>query len=79
MAASPPGLVFFTICIDPNLDPGLDVNIYRPPKDLNNNYKQSIHELTPTLKSHEKIKSNAIIPGGFNIDLLKINDREVFR
>jgi len=59
-------------------NPIVIANIYRPPKDLNDNYKQFIQELTPTLKSLDNHNSDAIITGDFNIDLLKINDREVF-
>jgi hypothetical protein len=58
--------------------PIIIANIYRPPKNLNDNYKQFINEFTPTLNALEKINSDVIITGDFNIDLLKINDREVF-
>ena len=53
-------------------------NIYRPPRDLNKNYKQFIEELTPMLSLCEKDNSEMIITGDFNINLLKINEREIF-
>ena len=53
-------------------------NIYRPPRDLNRNYKQFIEELMPILSLYEKDNSEMVLAGDFNINLLKINDREVF-
>jgi len=53
-------------------------NIYRPPNNLNHKYRQFIQELTPTLKALENMNTESIITGDFNIDLLKINERNVF-
>ena len=53
-------------------------NIYRPPRDLNINYKQFIEELTPLLSLYNKNNSEMILTGDFNINLLKVNEREVF-
>ncbi len=52
-------------------------NIYRPPKDLNEKYRQFTNELMPILKSLET--KNVIITGDLNIDLLKINEKKCFK
>ena len=52
-------------------------NIYRPPK-LNNNYlsiSTFIDEFARILSKLGNEKSETIITGDFNIDLLKVNDR----
>ena len=53
-------------------------NIYRPPRDLNENYKQFVSEFTPIISSFDRTNSDVIIAGDFNINLLKINEKEVF-
>jgi exonuclease III len=58
--------------------PIIIANIYRPPKDVHEKYRQFIQEFTPILKTLENMNSEAIITGELNIDLLKINEREVF-
>jgi hypothetical protein len=54
------------------------VNIYRPPKDITEKYTEFIRELSPLLKTLESGNNEAIITGDFNIDLLKINEKQVF-
>ena len=53
-------------------------NIYRPPRDFNENYKQFVSEFTPIISSFDRTNSHVIIAGDFNINLLKINEKEVF-
>ena len=60
------------------LKPIILANIYRPPKNFNQKYRQFTQELTPILKSLENMNTECIITGDFNIDLLQINEREVF-
>ena len=55
-------------------------NIYKPPKNNNNNTNiaKFIEELTPILNQVENINSDIIIGGDFNINLLKLNERLKF-
>ncbi len=53
------------------------VNIYRPPKDDLVHYKEFIDEFFYILDKLEKNKNEVIISGDFNIDLLKINDKQI--
>jgi len=53
-------------------------NIYCPPKDLIENYTEFIQEFDIMLKTLEASKNEAIIAGDFNIDLLKLNDKQIF-
>ena len=55
-------------------------NIYRPPKQNNNNtnIETFINQLSPIIHQFGRSRSNTIIAGDFNIDLLKVNDRPVF-
>ena len=55
-------------------------NIYKPPKQNNNNtnIETFINEFAPFIQLLSNSRSNTIIAGDFNIDLLKINDRPVF-
>ena len=60
-------------------------NIYRLHSDLNENYKLCIDELSTFYRwiiniNGEKIenKKEVIITGDFNINLLKINEKEIF-
>ncbi len=41
-------------------------------------YNKFISDLSPVLKSLEKNKSEVIVSGAFNIDLFKINNKQVF-
>ena len=50
-------------------------NIYRPPKLNNNDLSTFIDEFAPILSKLGNEKSETIITGDFNIDLLKVNDR----
>ncbi len=43
-------------------------NIYRPPRDINENYRQFIDEITTVLAKLERSHSDVIIAGYFNID-----------
>ena len=53
-------------------------NIYRPPKDLIENYRSFINELKPILSNLESQNRNIISAGDFNINLLRLNERDVF-
>ena len=53
-------------------------NIYRPPKDLNDNYKQFTYELSQVLSDFEMLNADTIIAGDTNINLLKILEKEAF-
>ncbi len=53
-------------------------NIYRPPNDLISSYKEFTDKLCPILKTLGKKKSEVIIAGDFNIDILIINDKHTF-
>ena len=54
------------------------INVYRPPNDLLLNYRQFINEFTILLSSFDKVNSEIIITGDFNINLLKIKERPIF-
>ncbi len=54
-------------------------NINRPPNELVDFYNEFISELSSVLKSLEKNKCEVIASVDFNIDLLKINNKQVFR
>ncbi len=58
--------------------PIIVANLYRPPKDATDKYKQFIHEITPNLRYLANINAEAIITGDTNMDLLKINECQVF-
>ncbi len=53
-------------------------NICRPPKDNNAKYRQFIEEIAPILSSLENKNSECIIVGDLNINLLKVNEKEIF-
>ena len=55
-------------------------NIYISPKDNSNNQNIScfIYEITPSLHTLSKENSYSILVGDFNIDLLKLNERQIF-
>ena len=52
-------------------------NIYRPPKENLEFYDQFINEFTPILEKLERNNKDVILSGDFNIDLLKINERNI--
>ena len=54
-------------------------NMYRPPRDLNKNYETFIHEIGPILKELEKSNTESILSGDFNINLLNINEKPIFK
>ena len=53
-------------------------NIYRPPKDLNENYKNFTYELSQVLSHFEALNADTIIASDTNINLLKILEKEAF-
>ncbi len=53
-------------------------NIYRPPRDVNENYKNFIDEFKHVISNLGNNSTDVIITGDTNIDLLKISEREVF-
>ncbi len=53
-------------------------DIYRPPRDTNIYYRKFIQEIQPILTSLENENSECFITSDFNIDLLKLNEKEVF-
>ncbi len=52
-------------------------NIYQPPNELIDSYNVFIREISPIFEQFENNKNEVIIAGDFNIDLLKINDKQV--
>ena len=55
-------------------------NIYKPPKNNNNNdnIQQFMNELDPVLTKLDSDNKDILLAGDFNINLLKINERELF-
>ncbi len=53
-------------------------DIYRPPKDILENYNEFINEFSLILNTLESNNTDASIAMVFNIDLLKINEKHVF-
>ena len=53
-------------------------NIYRPPRDLYENYMQCLNEFISIISLIDKTNSDIIIAGDFNINLLKINEKNFF-
>ena len=51
-------------------------NIYRPPRDSIDNYRRPtfFSELVPILTQFNKSKSEVVIAGNFNFDMLKLNE-----
>ena len=52
-------------------------NIYRPPRDLNENYMKFLNEFTSIISLIDKKNSDIIIAGDFNINLLQINEKNI--
>ena len=50
------------------------VNIYRPPRYIIDDYNTFSSELVPILTQLNKSKSEVVIAGDFNLDLLKLNE-----
>ena len=50
-------------------------NIYRPPRETSENYTNFINDIEQTISSLENA-SNVTIVGDFNMDLMKINERD---
>ena len=56
------------------------MNIYKPPGNYTNqNIETFLNEISPTLNKLSKSKSESIVVGDFNIDLLKISERTVYQ
>ena len=53
-------------------------NIYKPPKDLNQNYHTFINEFSETLDYLQNQKSEIIIAGDYNIDLFRLKEKPMF-
>ena len=53
-------------------------NIYRPPRDRNDDIQLFINDLAPVLETLSHERSDKLILGDFNLDLLKINTREKY-
>ena len=53
-------------------------NIYRPPRNLLENFETFYNELEPILQKLNSNTPETIITGDFNIDLLKININATF-
>ena len=52
-------------------------NVYRPPKDITENYQTFIDEFANKLVYLNNNRNEVIIAGDYNIDLLKINDKPI--
>ena len=55
-------------------------NIYKPPQNNNNNanIERFIEEISPIINTLQKENKYAAIVGDFNINLLQINEREIW-
>ena len=53
-------------------------NMYRPPRDNNDNFQAFYEELAPILKGFDKSNSEIVLAGDTNINLLKINENETY-
>ena len=53
-------------------------NLYRPPRDIRENYETFYSELLPIVQRFEKSNSDVVLTGDTNINLLKLNEREIF-
>ena len=57
--------------------PAIIRNIYRPPRNLNDNLEQFITECSLMLSSLDQIQHNVIFAGDYSINLLKLNEDEL--
>jgi hypothetical protein len=64
---------FIQVTYSPNKNIVLG-NIYRPPRDIIENYQNFIHELSTTVYN---LKGELVISGDYNIDLLKVHDKPI--
>ena len=55
-------------------------NIYRPPRNNNNNESidRFMNEFNPIIDTINNFNCDAMLVGDFNIDLLRINEREKY-
>ena len=53
-------------------------NIYRPPRTRNEDLSAFIDEFTPIISRLENCNNDIVIAGDFNINLLKLNENEMF-
>ena len=53
-------------------------NVYRPPRDLNENYQTFIDEFTPVVYDLQKKQCEVVIEGDYNIDPLKVKQKPIF-
>ena len=61
-----------------NIKPFILANIYRAPKPDNASIEGFLREFSPILETYAKDFKNIVICGDFNLDLLKISQREKF-
>ena len=54
-------------------------NVYRPPRDICDNYQQFNDEFTDILHRLQKTKGEIVIVGDYNIDLLKVEHKPIIR
>ena len=52
-------------------------NIYRPPRNIIDDYNTFFSELVPILTQLNKSKTEVVIAGDFNLDLLKLNENNI--
>ena len=52
-------------------------NMYRPPRNIIDDYNTFFSELVPILTQLKKSKSEVVIAGDFNLDLLKLNENNI--
>ena len=53
-------------------------NIYRPPRDRNDHIESFINDISPILSTLSEERSDKLVVGDFNINLLKANIREKY-
>ena len=53
-------------------------NMYRPPRDRNENYPSFINEIDPVLTTLGNFKCEIILTGDLNINLLNVNVKPIF-
>ena len=52
-------------------------NVYRPPRERNENYQSFINELVPIFNKLDNNKCEIVLTGDFNINLLKVNQKPI--